>query len=136
MRTAKRFGWKPQLKDARDDATEWELENVTLTEERNRFANDLLAASLENKRLRDALEIASDGFEAAYDRFLAQGQEGPAILAKTNKATMKEATSSPDHSALAGLYLELLQEVKDITDWRQEKYNYLRDILKRIKEQG
>ena len=43
----------------------------------------------EIRKYKTAVKLAEQGFEAAMDRFVAMGLEGPALLASANMESMK-----------------------------------------------
>ena len=142
-----------------------------LTAQRDQFQKNFIAASLENKRLREALEKGIQSLIVIEDRFLAEGNRASFQLARANRQDLektlsshdnlasdictnplvngycdkcngqrqhKSNPSSPDHSALAGLYLELREKVQGFKDHGEAKNGthatLMFDILKRIKE--
>lgn len=95
----------------------------------------LLAASLENKRLKDILNHIWNDCTRWTGKERANGScptDCPPWDSEIDKAL-----SSPDHSAIAGLYLELREKVQEHMHIDGSIImSELRDILRRIKEQG
>lgn len=89
-------------------------------DEINKLKQQLLVASLENKRLREALEKIKDDGSIDFD-------------ADDMSDCAMKALSSPDHSQLAALYLELVVACK--ADNSIPGYQFRIDyILQRIEE--
>ena len=104
------------------------------------------AASLQNKRLREALINCSWRYltdEKEICECMSCGGQWKFRNARNcyiDRCPVVEALSSPDHSQVAALYLELREKADVVArayyaDKDEQEIGELRDILKRIKEQ-
>ena len=120
--------------------------HVKRLEHYDKMTQQLLAASLENKRLREALGwvVGTGPCKPANGKTGCTKTDPFGSAVTCQHQISSEALSSPDHSALAGLYLELREKATsyliayDRSEGRLGRaMDELRDILKRIwKEQG
>ena len=101
----------------------------------------VLAAGLENQRLREALINCSWRYladEKETCECMSCGGQWKFRNARNcyiDRCPVVEALSSPDHSTLAGLYLELRGIVLNYLAFKNDEWeNNLRGILKRIEE--
>ena len=100
------------------------------------YKHRILEASLENKRLREAL--GHFGNHLTWCNIPPTFEEYQ--CSKKCNCGLVRILSSPDHSAIADLYLELQSEVREHLNsvypgmYRVSVMEKLRDILKRIKE--